>query len=238
MTQPSTPPALPAPLNGAGKTINQRIADIEVAVNGVLSALPGMLTAQVGAALKPVQAAQTELRATLDADRAAAEKRHAELLKAVAASAQPPIQFPDLSGLQKDVKLHGEKIAALEGRAAPAAPDLSGITARLDALENAPEIELPEVESVDLAPLEGRVAALEDALGLTAQATQEPEPAPAGTPLDPATPGYAAYLADGRYTTAEAIQAATDEELDAVKGIGPSTIADTRIYLKGVNNDA
>lgn len=213
MTQPSTP-RLPAPLAGAGKTITQRLSDLEAAVNALIARAPTFATAQSVA----------DLKAALDADRKAAEARHQELLRAVAASAQPPVQFPDLSGLQKAVDQHGKDIADLKSRPAP---ELRPLPA--------------EVEWPDLAPLEGRVQVLEEMLGMaepSAEGTVQALGVPEGlaAPLDPAAPGYAALIADGRYVTAAAVHSATDAELDEVPGIGPATITALRAFLKEVHH--
>lgn len=174
MTQPApqTPPTLPAPINSAGKTIAQRLTDAETTLNALLAYLPTRASAQDVSAL----------RIALDADRAAAEKRHAELLKAVAQSAQPPIQFPDLSGLQKQVAQHGEAITVLQNTRVdiPAAPDLTpleravqGLDERVLELETRP---LPAtVELCDTTPLEARLTVVEDALGITQAALPTPQ---------------------------------------------------------------
>jgi hypothetical protein len=175
MTQPApqTTPTLPAPINSAGKTIAQRLTDAETTLNALLAYLPTRASAQDVSAL----------RAALDADRTAAEKRHAELLKAVAQSAQPPIQFPDLSGLQKQVAQHGEAITVLQNTRVdiPAAPDLTpleravqGLDERVLELETRP---LPAtVELCETDPLEARLAVVEDALGITPEQAALPAP--------------------------------------------------------------
>ena len=201
-------PSLPAPLAGAGKTITQRLSDLEAAVNALIARAPTFATAR----------SVSDLKAALDADRKAAEARHQELLRAVAASAQPPAQFPDLSGLQKAVDQHGKDIADLKSRPVPELPDLP-----------------------DLAPIEGRVQMLEEMLGIaepSAEGTVQALGVPEGlaAPLDPAAPGYAALIADGRYVTAAAVHSATDAELDEVPGIGPATITALRAFLKEVHH--
>ncbi|TDE86002.1 hypothetical protein [Deinococcus sp. S9] len=194
MTQPSTP-SLPAPLAGAGKTITQRLSDLEAAVNALIARAPTFATAQSVA----------DLKAALDADRKAAETRQQELLKAVQASMQPPIVFPDVAGLQKIIQQHEQEIAEL--------------TARL---------EQPAPEPPDFAPLQtqiqgimARLQEIEAALGLAG---------PADLPTD--LPGRAALLADGRFTTLAAIAAATDADLDDVPGIGPATVSALRAFLE------
>lgn len=175
MTQPApqTAPTLPAPINSAGKTIAQRLTDAETTLNALLAYLPTRASAQDVSAL----------RAALDADRTAAEKRHAELLKAVAQSAQPPVQFPDLSGLQKQVAQHGETITVLQNTRVdvPAAPDLTpleravqGLDERVLELETRPLT--ATVELCDTQPLEGRLAVVEDALGITPEQAALPAP--------------------------------------------------------------
>lgn len=160
MSQPTTP-ALPAPIsNAAGRTITQRLTDVEAAVNALIAYLPSRASAS------DMQA----LRGTLDADRRAAEARHQDLLKAVAQSAQPPVVFPDLSGLQKEVRAQGESITRLLNAPTvpPVAPDTTTLEEAVHALdERVLDLETRPATAPDDAPLEPRVAALEQLLGLT-----------------------------------------------------------------------
>lgn len=161
MSQPSTP-VLPAPINSAGKSITQRLSDLEAAVNNLITYLP------TRASSSDMQA----LKSTLDADRRAGEARHQELLKAVAQSAQPPLQFPDLSGLQKEVRAHSEAISKLQNapNPVPTTVDTTALEGAVQALdERVLELETRPTTPPhpDATPLEARVTILEDLLGLT-----------------------------------------------------------------------
>lgn len=236
----NTAPTLPAPLNGAGKSINQRLADLEAGFNSLLSVLAGF--PQQAAAIKAVQDGLKSLADAQQGEKTAAETRHRELLKEVAQSAPLPVQFPDLSGLQKSVRNHEERLGTLEKPTQAAAPLPSGsgdLEARVTAVEEAVGIERPKATGMTATTVAQSVQAA-TTVEAEAKASRPAEEASerAATPLDPKMPGYKALMADGRYSTVEAVTAASDEELDAVRNITPATVTDLRTFLQGVNTNA
>lgn len=158
MTNPE--PHLPAPLNGAGRTISQRLTDLEAAVNALGAVLQQRPTQGDVQALRDIQdsdrrAVATQhaelqhslrtdvqaLRDTQDSDRQAAVAQHTELLQAVAASVPPPVIFPDLAGLQRSVASAQDRLGVLEqapgALPSPTPTDDPDLLARLAALESA-----------------------------------------------------------------------------------------------------
>lgn len=261
----SDAPTLPAPINGAGKPLLQRLTDIENTLNATLKALPDLIRAATQESGQASSKAISDLQAAQQQASQDAEARQAELLRAVQKIVPPPVEWPDLAGMQKAVQelqetaeQYAQQIKELAEKSASDTVDLAPIEQRLKAVEErkAPEAtdfapiekrvadleDRPEPAAPDLQPLESRITALETALGINTpdipaqaqrQAANAPQMASAATPLDPSMPGYAALLADGTYTSTELVNAATDADLDAVKGIGPITITEIRAYLKG-----